>query len=57
MVRETNGRISELIMAITGEDEPFLMIIQGDIDLAKISKISKSMDIEGFDNLENVKNK
>jgi hypothetical protein len=57
MIRETNGRISELIMAITGEDAPFLMIIQGDIDLAKISKISKSMKIDEFENLENVKDK
>jgi hypothetical protein len=57
MIRETNGKISELVMTVIGENQPLLIMLEGDIDLAKISKISKSMKIDGFENLEKVDDK
>ena len=52
-VREEGDDISELFMIVGGEGNLFLMSISGLIDLDKISKISKNMDIGGMDYLEN----
>ena len=41
-------------MIVGGEGNLFLMSISGLIDLDKISKISKNMDIGGMDYLENL---
>ncbi|MEM9053036.1 MAG: DUF4252 domain-containing protein, partial [Bacteroidota bacterium] len=53
-VREEGDDISELFMIVGGEGNLFLMSISGLIDLDKISKISKNMDIGGMDYLENL---
>jgi len=53
-VREEGDEISELFMIVGGEGNLFLMSISGLIDLNKISKISKNMDIGGMDYLENL---
>ena len=39
-------------MVLGGEHEFLLLSLVGDIDLKQISKLSKSMDIDGFQNLE-----
>jgi hypothetical protein len=57
MIRESNGKISELVMAVSGPDEPVLIFLEGDINLAKVSKLSKSMKIDGFEHLEKVDKK
>jgi len=57
MIRESKGKISELVMTVTGSDQPIMILLEGDIDLAKISKISKTMQIDGFENLEKVNDK
>jgi len=53
-VREESGQIAELFMIVGGEGNLFLMSISGIIDLEKMSKISKNMNIGGMDYLENL---
>lgn len=51
-IKKNGNRVSELVMFSGSDSEFFMMSIMGDIDLSQISKISKSMDIEGMDKLE-----
>jgi len=53
-VREESGEIAELFMVVGGKGHLFLMSISGIIDLEKISKISKNMNIGGMNYLENL---
>ncbi|MEZ5197060.1 MAG: DUF4252 domain-containing protein [Bacteroidales bacterium] len=46
--------IKELLMVVGGQDDNALISIQGDIDLKTISKLSKSMNIDGMENLEEI---
>lgn len=46
--------ISELLMIVGGDEDNALISIQGDIDLKTISKLSKSMNIDGMENLEEI---
>ncbi len=54
LIKEKDGIIAELLMVIGSEDSFFLLSLVGDIDLKQISKLSKSMDIDGFENLQNI---
>jgi len=56
-VREEKEKIAELFMVVEGKDMLFLMSILGDIDLNKISKMSKSMNVGGMNYLENLDEK
>lgn len=56
MIREDASKISELIM-VMGGSEAVLIVLQGDIDLKQVSKLSKSMDIKGLEHLDKVDNK
>ncbi|MBN3036655.1 MAG: DUF4252 domain-containing protein [Bacteroidales bacterium] len=51
-VRKEKDKIRELVMIAGGEDDNALIIIDGDIDLKTISNLSKSMQIRGMENLE-----
>lgn len=51
-VKEDKGKVVELLMVIGGGDENILMSIQGNIDMKNISKLAKSMNIQGMENLE-----
>jgi len=53
-VREEADQIAELFMIVGGKGNLFLMSISGIIDLEKISKISKNMNIGGMNYLENL---
>ncbi len=54
LIKEKDGIINELFM-ISGSHDSFLLLsLVGDIDLNQISKLSHSMDISGFDKLENI---
>lgn len=55
--KESGGKISELIMVMGGNEEFMVMTIFGEIDLKEISKIGKSVNIDGLENLEKVKEK
>ncbi|UII30008.1 DUF4252 domain-containing protein [Fulvivirga ulvae] len=52
MIKEKDGKISELLMVMGGNNEFFILTLFGEIDLKQISKISKAMDIDGLEGLE-----
>jgi len=54
LVKEKNDKIVELLMLIGGSDENVLVSITGIIDMKTIAKLSKSMNIEGMENLEKI---
>jgi len=55
--KEAGGKISELVMVLGGNEEFMVLTLFGEIDLKDISKIGKSVNIEGLENLEKVKDK
>lgn len=57
LIREANGKIRELLMLSGEGNNFFLMSLIGDIDLKKISKLSKSFDVDGIENLDKLKDK
>lgn len=56
-IKEAGGKVSELIMIAGGNEEFMVLSLFGEIDLKQVSKISKKMNIEGLENLENIKDK
>ncbi len=54
LIKEENGVITELVMVMHGDSEFFLLSLIGDIDLKQISRLSKSMSIDGFEHLRNI---
>ena len=57
LVKEKDDIIVELLLVIGGEGNNALISIRGIIDLKSISKLSKSMNIEGFEKLEKIDEK
>ncbi len=55
LIQKSGGRISELLLIVGGNDDNVAISIQGDIDMKSISKLSKVMNIEGMDKLDNLK--
>lgn len=53
--KESGGKISELVMVMGGNEEFMVLTLFGEIDLKDISKIGKSVNINGLENLEKVK--
>lgn len=56
MIKEKGGKISELVL-VSGGEAFFVMRLLGEIDLNQVSKLSKKMNIEGLDKLDNLKDK
>ncbi len=53
LIKKKNGGISELLMIAGGKgDDNAIICIFGDINMKTISKISKSMKIDGLENLD-----
>ncbi|MEL6674097.1 MAG: DUF4252 domain-containing protein [Bacteroidota bacterium] len=56
MIQETSeGKIRELLMLIGAQNSFFMLSIIGDLDLETIAKIGESVDIDGFNELERLK--
>ncbi len=53
-IRDEGPIIKELLMLVGGDSKIFIMSISGDIDLKKISALSKSMNVGGMKYLENL---
>lgn len=53
-ITESDGVIRELLMLMYGDDTIMMLSLVGDIDLQQISKLSSKMDIQGFEQLENL---
>jgi len=57
VTKETNGLISELLLLVGGKDDFVMMSFVGNIDLNKIAKLAKKLDIDGAEHLEKVNKK
>jgi hypothetical protein len=53
--KEAAGKISELVMVMGGNEEFMVLSIFGEIDLKEMSKIGKSVNIDGLKNLDKIK--
>lgn len=53
-IREKGEVVEELLMLVGGKNNFFVMSISGNIDLAKLSSLSKSMNVGGMNYLENL---
>lgn len=49
-----DGKVLELLMIVVDEREAVIMSITGNLDMKSISQISKSLDIDGMENLEKI---
>jgi hypothetical protein len=56
LVKDANGKITELLL-IAGGKENALICIQGNIDLKSLAQLSKSMNIQGMNQLGKVQQK
>ncbi len=54
LVKQDKDIISELLMIVGGNDDNVLISITGKIDLKTVSKLSKSMGIQGMENLDKI---
>ncbi|MBC7920414.1 MAG: DUF4252 domain-containing protein [Ferruginibacter sp.] len=52
LVVESGDKIKELLMLSGGGNDFLMLSLIGDIDLKQISRLSKSMDVKGLENLE-----
>lgn len=57
ITKESNGQISELLLLVGGKEEFVLMSFVGNIDLNKIGKLAKKLDIDGAEHLDKVNKK
>lgn len=56
-IKESSGKINELVMVAGGNDDFMLLTLFGEIDLKQISKIGRKMDVDGLKNLEHIKDR
>lgn len=52
MIKEKDGIIDELVMVVGGNKSFFVLSLYGEIDLKKIAKLSKSMNVKGMEYLK-----
>ena len=57
LFRNEGDKISEFVMTVEGSGSPVLIFLEGDIDLKQLSKLSKTMNIKGFEHLDKVDEK
>jgi CII-binding regulator of phage lambda lysogenization HflD len=51
-IKESGGKISELVMIMGGASDFMVMSLFGEIDLKQVSKIGKKMNVDGLQKLE-----
>jgi hypothetical protein len=56
-IKESGGKISELVMIMGGIDDFMVMSIFGEIDLKQVARIGKKMDVDGLENLQKIDEK
>lgn len=57
MIKESGGKINELIMVMGGNETFMVMSLFGEIDLKQVSRIGKKMNVEGLEHLQNMDGK
>ena len=53
-IKESGGKIEELLMVVGGKKRFVLLSLYGEIDLKNISKIAKGMNVGGLENLSKI---
>jgi hypothetical protein len=53
-IRESGGKINELVMVMGSTDDFMLLSIFGEIDLKAISRIGRKMNVDGLEQLEKI---
>lgn len=56
LIRESGGKISEMVMVMGGNSEFMVLSLFGEIDLKQISRIGRAMNVKGLENLQNLNN-
>lgn len=51
LIKESGGKISDLLMIAAGNDDFKMLSLYGEIDLKKVSRIGSKMNINGLDQL------
>lgn len=57
LIKESGGKISELLMIMGGNEQFMVMSLFGEIDLKQVSRIGKKMDVDGLEHLEKMDKK
>ncbi|MFC2102769.1 DUF4252 domain-containing protein [Bacteroidota bacterium] len=55
--QDDNGKIQELVMLVEDEGEVTVLSLVGRIDMSTVSKLSKTMKIQGMDKLNKIEEK
>jgi hypothetical protein len=56
-ISESSGIINELVLLMYEGENVMILSLTGDIDLQELSNLSDKMDIQGFEEFKNLKNK
>ena len=56
-ISESSGIITELVLLMYEGENVMILSLTGDIDLQELSNLSDKMDIQGFEEFKNLKNK
>ena len=57
LIKESGGKISELLMIMGGNEQFMVMSLFGEIDLKQVSRIGKKMNVDGLEHLEKMDKK
>ena len=57
VTKEANGMINELLLLVGGKEEFVMMSFVGNIDLSKIARLAKKLNIDGAEHLEKINKK
>ena len=57
LIKESGGKISELVMIMGSTDDFMVMSLYGEIDLKQVSRIGHKMNVGGLENLEKLEEK
>ena len=57
LIKESGGKISELLMIMGGADDFMVMSLFGEIDLKQVSHLGKKMNVGGLEKLEKLDDK
>lgn len=52
LIKESGGKISELLMVMGGSKEFMIISLVGTIDLKQVSRMGKKMNVSGLENLD-----
>ena len=52
-----DGKVSEMLMIVYEENEAVVMSMTGNLDMSTISRISKTLEIDGMENLDKIEEK